>query len=388
MNPAKKAFTLIELLVVIAIIGILTTIAVVSLNNARAKARDAKRVADVKQVQTALELFFNDKGRYPTPTEFAVGSVYSTSTNGTTTYMGIIPSAPNPPDGSCDSTTNSYDYGLDPTNNNYGLDLCLGGNVASVNASEVCATPNGFISGNCCETIFRPAIAGELYPTVKIGNQCWLAKNLDLGTQVNGGVAQADAQTGSFEKYCFDNDVNNCTSEGALYQWHTILGFPTACDNYVIFADNGDGTYTGTCGGTPYTIQATHQGICPVGWHVPSDADWHVLELDLANPSNEIDCSGSRDGGSWGCAPAGAALSPSGTSGFNLTYPGQYSQLNGGFIYHYLVEFWSTMPNNNDNGMHAYRHMIGRLDMYPAAKVSRDYYMRISGYSIRCLKDQ
>ena len=82
MFKTKKAFTLIELLVVIAIIGLLATLAVVALNNARAKSRDAKRVADIKQVQTALELFFNDKGRYPTAAEFNAGSIFSTSTLG------------------------------------------------------------------------------------------------------------------------------------------------------------------------------------------------------------------------------------------------------------------------------------------------------------------
>ena len=80
MNYNKKAFTLIELLVVIAIIGILATISVIALSNARAKARDAKRIADTKQVSTALEMFFNDNNRYPTDAEFNSGQIGSSTT--------------------------------------------------------------------------------------------------------------------------------------------------------------------------------------------------------------------------------------------------------------------------------------------------------------------
>ena len=70
----SRGFTLIELLVVIAIIGILSSVVLASLNSARTKARDARRVADLKQIQIALEIFYDSNSRYPTVLTELVGS--------------------------------------------------------------------------------------------------------------------------------------------------------------------------------------------------------------------------------------------------------------------------------------------------------------------------
>lgn len=135
----QKGFTLIELLVVIAIIGILSTLAVVALGGARTKARDSKRVADIKQIATALELYYSDNGNYPsiiTPGNSIV------SPDGNTTYMSTIPSNPEPRnDSGCGN--NNYTYSSTPDNTNYSLNFCLGSSVASTSSGINSASSTG-----------------------------------------------------------------------------------------------------------------------------------------------------------------------------------------------------------------------------------------------------
>lgn len=71
MTSKRRGFTLIELLVVIAIIGILSSVVLASLNSARKKGRDARRISDVKQLQLALELYYDANGQYPTALDTA-----------------------------------------------------------------------------------------------------------------------------------------------------------------------------------------------------------------------------------------------------------------------------------------------------------------------------
>lgn len=149
----NKGFTLIELLVVIAIIGLLSTLAVVALNNARTKSRDARRVSDIKQIQTSLELYMNDQSDYPaagsvagdctTPAAEVTGLCISDgeasllATCSGNTYMASMPADPLP-----DQYEYCYTYDGAGT---YSLTYHLEDDTAGLPAGDNTATPAGIL---------------------------------------------------------------------------------------------------------------------------------------------------------------------------------------------------------------------------------------------------
>jgi general secretion pathway protein G len=142
MTINKKGFTLIELLVVIAIIGLLSTLAVVALNSARSKARDAARVADVKQIQTALELYYNSNDGYPTAGDIAG------EPDDFESYIAVYPVAPTPSDGTCSADENKYTYVPDAEHDTYKITFCLGEKTGGIVANKNYASPLGVQSGD------------------------------------------------------------------------------------------------------------------------------------------------------------------------------------------------------------------------------------------------
>ncbi len=86
----NKGFTLIELLVVIAIIGLLSSVVLASLSTARGKARDARRLSDILEVQKAIEMYFIDKGAYPGPAGWW-GNCSTFGSHGVTGATGYVP---------------------------------------------------------------------------------------------------------------------------------------------------------------------------------------------------------------------------------------------------------------------------------------------------------
>jgi len=98
-----------------------------------------------------------------------------------------------------------------------------------------------------------PSGGGSCEP-ITIGTQTWQKCNLNVEPTAGAN----DAATNSA---CYDNDPSNCAKYGRLYDWATAMALPASC-------------YSKSCGGQ---IKPKHQGICPSGWHIPSNEDWDKL---------------------------------------------------------------------------------------------------------------
>jgi uncharacterized protein (TIGR02145 family)/prepilin-type N-terminal cleavage/methylation domain-containing protein len=319
----RSAFTLVELLAVIAIIAILATLTYVYFANMLQKGRDSKRITEISQIQNALLLYYRDEGRYPDSLDFGGTLVGSTSS---TTYMAIVPENPTPRnDGNCPDE--EFGYSLSTNANGkteYSLRFCLAENTASLSSGYHCSTPGGvgdcFVCGSqvyvsslgnyTCNT-GAPNFDTCVYDSVQVGDQCWLKQNINLGSMTNGAVVQGNDN--QLEKYCYDNNLSNCTAYGGLYLWSEAMKYSTE-----------EGT----------------QGICPNGWHIPTDIEQYELENYLKD--NGQTCNNTRNF-SWDCDTAGAKLVYGGSSDFDLLYSGQ-NVMPGSFIqlgsYGY---FWTSL---------------------------------------------
>lgn len=342
MNKFKKAFTLIELLVVIAIIAILATLAVVALQNSRANARDAKRLADVKQMQTALELYFNDNNSYPT-------SITSTIATSGIIYMTSIPNPPALIDGDCTLENNNYSYSSDGST--YSISFCLGGKTGELTSGVKQATPSGIsnppaIPWSCGDALVDSRDLQQ-YPTVQIGSQCWMAKNLnyDDGCSLNSWVSYQDKRWCG----CHNNDPNACATFGILYQWSAAMASSTA---------------------------ERSQGICPSGWHIPSSAEFASLSSYLGGDS--VSGGKIRQAGTttW-TSPNSSATNE---SGFTALSVGSRSFDSGSFVNKYsFTYFWSSSVSGSD--------AVLRYLWYGNAQFVNYVSSKANGLSVRCLKD-
>ena len=205
---------------------------------------------------------------------------------------------------------------------------------------------------------------GQNYNTVLIGTQCWFAQNLNVGIRIDGSANQTNNST--IEKYCYNNDDANCAVYGGLYQWDELMNYTTSSNA------NPSG----------------RQGICPTGWHVPSDAEWCQMEtlLDATLICDDEYWRGTDAGGKlkeagtvhWASPNTGATNS----SGFTALPGGEIAI--GGGLYGITTTawFWSSAESSDDYSKAWFRYL-----KYNQADVDRQYYKKGYGFSGRCCKD-
>jgi len=198
-----------------------------------------------------------------------------------------------------------------------------------------------------CEGIIRDVRNGREYKIIKIGDQCWMAENLNIGDRIAGITNQSNNDF--LEKYCFADLETNCDVYGGMYQWNEMMQYEIGWEN---------------------------RGICPFSWHIPSGD-----EMDLL-----VDFLG-------GAAIAGSALKETGfehwlstntdatnSSGFTAFGAGERMTSGGFHRYHELGSFWSA---TDDGASSAYRmtlthnHGLAQLINVDTAW----------GFSVRCIKD-
>jgi uncharacterized protein (TIGR02145 family) len=207
--------------------------------------------------------------------------------------------------------------------------LCVASNFVTI--INQAATP--VVCGNSVIDIRD----SRTYPTVQIGTQCWIASNLNFGNRINATISQVNNCI--VEKYCFNDSETNCTQFGGLYQWDELMRY-----------DSGMGG----------------QGLCPPGWHVPTDAEWLILFNFYGGQSMAGTLLKSHDSGNFDAFLSGV-IYQNNTWSFNP--PGLSA-----------IIFWTSETVGQwQVRSHGLNNMTGSVSDY--------YSARGNGFAARCLLD-
>ena len=223
-----------------------------------------------------------------------------------------------------------------------------------------------------CGTSTLTDYEGNVYATVQIGNQCWMRDNLRTTHYADGTAIPLDSSyTNSAEPcyYDYSSSAIPLTQRGYLYNWPAVMRGASSSNT------NPSGV----------------QGICPTGWHVPSDAEWTQLTdyvssqsdyLCMNNTENIAKALSSTTGWSSSsstCA-VGNNMDINNTTGFGAMPAGYRYNLgftnSGKYAY-----FWSSTEASSGNSWYRYLN-------YNYAYVYRNNYGKHLGYSVRCLRDE
>ncbi len=169
---------------------------------------------------------------------------------------------------------------------------------------------------------------------------------------------------GVIEKYCSGNTLSNCTSDGGLYQWAEAIIYLNGATNSTDWSPVPTGNV---------------QGLCPSGWHIPSDTEWYALSTYLTNHGHS---------GSEGTALKAAPTAWNGTDDYGFT-----ALPSGDFAFgsdHFrgdATTFWSSSPSGYGTEIRTRHLFTSDHGVAGGTLLDRDYGPRDGAYSIRCLAD-
>ena len=216
---------------------------------------------------------------------------------------------------------------------------------------------------------------GNRYGTVQIGGQCWMTENMRVGTMLASGATMPTTGDNIIEKWCYNNDPNLCETEGGLYHWDEAMRGST---------------------------EPGAQGICPTGWHIPTDQEWNDLEQYvvsvIASPNNQYPCDLNSTGYQRCADNTGTDQGANGV-GQALRRTDKGSGVGKGTD---LVGFKGDLPGYRGTGSTFYRRgsrlVLWSSSLYGSSAWRRDMdssYSAVyrtasskpSGFSVRCLRD-
>jgi uncharacterized protein (TIGR02145 family) len=183
-------------------------------------------------------------------------------------------------------------------------------------------------------------VEGNTYQTVEIGDQIWMKENLRV---------TKSPQSIPISSYCYDDDTVYESTYGRLYTWDVIM--------------NG-------------SVTEMAQGICPDGWHIPSDAEWKTLEVSLGMTVQEADMENI-----WRGEGVGTSLIKGGKSGYEALLSGR--RISSGS--YSLLDQYEYIWTSTEYGEYAWRRCLNAMD----TKVGRwNTFPKTYAFSVRCIKNK
>ena len=243
---------------------------------------------------------------------------------------------------------------------------------------------------------------GNVYNTVQIGNQCWTRENMRCTTSPSTGTSILEFPAGYYsytgkKAYYVNGDSANTATYGLLYNWvaaidtfHTAYGETSTCASEVLSV----------------TFSGYRRGICPEGWHIPSNAEWTQLTAYLYNNGYQcpgcsgvsnvakVDCIAKALASQTGWNSSGTTYavgndpSTNNATGFSALPAGYYTGSGtsgyyaGGYTFATNTHYWSSTQSSNTP--YALVHYLSYSTGYVGCNSPS---IKLQGFSVRCVRD-